>query len=137
MAVRRTVLRENHTAKQKVPKGDRRMEKNEKHIKIRKLIKNSVIALIAAVVVFGAGYLTGRSHTVEPEKAVEVRQENPGIQLPGETEKAVITVEQVEAKILEIGGTDILRGGLHCKKRQGLYQIYIYRCTHSRNNKPC
>lgn len=68
-----------------------------------KTFRSIVASLLAIALLFGSGFLVGR---LSDDKATEVpKAEETGIdlQLPGEVEKMVVTVDEVEAKILEIG----------------------------------
>ena len=68
-----------------------------------KVVKNTVAVVIIAAAVFGAGYYVGKLPTADA-KIIE-SSENAGIdlKLPGEVEKTIVTVNEVRAKIQEIG----------------------------------
>lgn len=68
-----------------------------------KSFKNIVSVIFTLIVVFGIGYFIG---TVSAKNGGIVWMKNPNtsdLKLPGEVEKMVVTVDEVEAKILEIG----------------------------------
>lgn len=68
-----------------------------------KIIRNVVTMVIAVTVVFGAGYCAGKLLSEDAETVTQSKREEFDLQLPGEAEKVVVTVDEVEAKILEIG----------------------------------
>lgn len=72
-------------------------------MKILKVFRDVIAVALVLAVVFGIGYYTAMK-TVEPEAVVvEKIVEKPiDIELPGEIEKRVITVEEVESKLLEM-----------------------------------
>lgn len=69
-----------------------------------KTVKNIFITLVLLAVAFGAGYYTAKHYPpVEPEIVEQTEEEEFDLELPGEVEKTIVTVDEVEAKILEIG----------------------------------
>lgn len=60
-----------------------------------------VLALVSALA-FGGGYWMGMQHKPEAE-IVEQPEDDFDLKLPGEVEKRVVTKEEVEVKLLEIG----------------------------------
>lgn len=83
-----------------------------------KVVKNTVAVVIIAAAVFGAGYYVGKLPTADA-KIIEP-SENAGIdlKLPGEIEKTIVTVNEVRAKIQEIGELTSCEGGYIVTKRQ-------------------
>lgn len=67
-------------------------------MKAIKVLKDVVAVVLILAVVFVAGYYTGKN-TVGTQ---EVRKESNGLELPGETEKRVVTVEDVKSKLKEM-----------------------------------
>lgn len=62
-------------------------------------VLGKVLAVVLVLsVVFGAGYYTGK-RTAEPTDAAD---KSTGLELPGEVEKRVVTVEEVKSKIMEM-----------------------------------
>lgn len=63
-----------------------------------KVVKNTVAVVIIAAAVFGAGYYIAKLPTADA-KIIEP-SENAGIdlKLPGEVEKTIVTVNEVEPK---------------------------------------
>lgn len=71
---------------------------------ISKNLKSTAVMALMLTAVFSAGYLAGRKLPAEQAEIVRpAEKEGFDLQLPGETEKMVVTVNEVEAKILEIG----------------------------------
>jgi len=70
--------------------------------RILRAIGSFFAALLVGAAAFAVGYLIGRAHKQEPE-IVYVEQDPIVIELPGEVEKRVVTLEEVEAKLSEIG----------------------------------
>lgn len=68
-----------------------------------KVSKKVVVWVIAAAVALGMGYYAGRISSEGTEVVNPFRKAGFDLRLPGETEKMVVTVDEVEAKILEIG----------------------------------
>lgn len=68
-----------------------------------KAFKRVAAAVIAIAVVFGMGYYVGKLPSEDAEIVNPSRKASFDLQLPGETEKMVVTVDEVEAKISEIG----------------------------------
>lgn len=83
-----------------------------------KVLKNTVAVVIIAAAVFGAGYYVGKLPTADA-KIIEP-SENAGIdlKLPGEVEKTIVTVNEVRAKIQEIGELTSCEGGYIVTKGQ-------------------
>lgn len=74
-----------------------------KLLKVLKAFWGLMAVVLVLAVIFGAGYCTAMK-TVEPEEViVEKIIEKPiNIELPGEVEKRVVTIEEVESKLLEM-----------------------------------
>lgn len=72
-------------------------------MKIVKGVRDVIAVLLVLAVVFGAGYYTAMK-TVEPEEVVveKIVEKPVDIELPGEVEKRVVTVEEVESKLMEM-----------------------------------
>lgn len=66
-----------------------------------KSLFETFITLIAIILVFGAGYYLGNTKTDE-SKTTRIESDSDDLHLPGEVEKRVITVEDVESKLDEI-----------------------------------
>ena len=83
-----------------------------------KVVKNTVAVVIIAAAVFGAGYYVGKLPTADA-KIIE-SSENAGIdlKLPGEVEKTIVTVNEVRAKIQEIGELTSCEGSYIVTKGQ-------------------
>lgn len=58
--------------------------------------------LLLFVIVFGVGYYVGNNKINKPESVI-LDNNKTDLKLPGEIEKRVVTVEEVETKLLEIG----------------------------------
>ena len=71
--------------------------------KVLTVIKNVLAVLIVFTLVFGVGFIVGRK-SGEPEQVVVEKESDKSfdLELPGETEKRVITVEDVESKLVEM-----------------------------------
>lgn len=67
-------------------------------MKAIKVLKDVVAVVLILAVVFVAGYYTGKN-TVGTQEA---RKESNGLELPGETEKRVVTVEDIKSKLKEM-----------------------------------
>ena len=67
-------------------------------MKAIKVLKDVVAVVLILAVVFVAGYYIGKN-TVGTQEA---RKESNGLELPGETEKRVVTVEDVKSKLKEM-----------------------------------
>lgn len=72
-------------------------------MKIVKGVRDVIAVVLVLAVVFGAGYYTAMK-TVEPEEVVveKIVEKPVDIELPGEVEKRVVTVEEVESKLMEM-----------------------------------
>lgn len=70
--------------------------------KTSKMIRNLVVGVIALAVAVGVAYYAGRTAN-EPE-VVEVKDSKKGfdIKLPGEVEKRVVTIEEIEGKLEDV-----------------------------------
>lgn len=70
--------------------------------KTSKMIRNLVVGVIALAVAVGVAYYAGRTAN-EPE-VVEVEDSKKGfdIKLPGEVEKRVVTIEEIEGKLEDV-----------------------------------
>lgn len=83
-----------------------------------KVVKNTVAVVIIAAAVFGAGYYVGKLPTADA-KIIE-SSENAGIdlKLPREVEKTIVTVNEVRAKVQEIGELTSCEGSYIVTKGQ-------------------
>ena len=59
--------------------------------------------LLVTAIVFGFGYFFGNRSNGGKAEVVPASSSGIDLKLPGEVEKSIITVDEVEAKILEIG----------------------------------
>lgn len=59
--------------------------------------------LLVTAIVFGVGYFLGNRSNGGKAEVVPASSSGIDLKLPGEVEKSIITVDEVEAKILEIG----------------------------------
>lgn len=72
-------------------------------MKVIKYFRDVVAVILVFAVVFGAGYCVAKQSVEPQEVVVEKVVEKPvDLKLPGEVEKRVVTVEEVESKLLEI-----------------------------------
>ena len=72
-------------------------------MKCLKVFRDVIAVVLVLAVTFGAGYGVAKN-TIEPEEVmVEKVVEKPvDLKLPGEVEKRVVTVEEVESKLMEM-----------------------------------
>lgn len=70
--------------------------------KVLSVIELLLVLLLVATLAFGGGYWLGFQRQNEAEIA-EPQQDDFDLKLPGEVEKRVVTREEVEVKLLEIG----------------------------------
>ena len=72
-------------------------------MKIVKGVRDVIAVVLVLAVVLGAGYYTAMK-TVEPEEVVveKIVEKSVDIELPGEVEKRVVTVEEVESQLMEM-----------------------------------
>lgn len=72
-------------------------------LKFLKIIRDIVSVIIVIALVFGAGFYTA-TQVMQPEEVVveKVVEKPVEIKLPGEVEKRIITVEEVESKLHEM-----------------------------------
>lgn len=78
--------------------------------KVWRTIGNTLMILFIFALVFSSGYFMGRRLNenqalalAEEAAALPETEEKPDLELPGEVEKRVVTVEEVEVKLVEIG----------------------------------
>ena len=64
---------------------------------------NAVAVILTLAVVFGIGFFAGKIYVEKTSIVDSSTNEGFDLHLPGEVEKMVVTAEEVEAKILEIG----------------------------------
>lgn len=64
---------------------------------------NAVAVILTLAVVFGIGFFAGKIYVEKTSLVDSSTNEGFDLHLPGEVEKMVVTAEEVEAKILEIG----------------------------------
>lgn len=83
-----------------------------------KTFSNVVAVIIIIAVVFGAGYIVGKLPSSEAEATNQSGKEGFDLKLPGETEKMVVTVDEVETKIMEIGELTSCQGDYTVTKGQ-------------------
>ena len=73
-------------------------------MKISRVFRDAIAVITVAAVIFGAGYFVGKQ-SIEPEGVTVVNRANKksfDLRLPGEVKKQVITVEEVESKLMEM-----------------------------------
>lgn len=73
-------------------------------MKILRVFRDAIAVITVAAVIFGAGYFVGKQ-SIEPEEVIVNRVNKKSfddLKLPGEVEKQVVTVEEVEAKLMEM-----------------------------------
>lgn len=72
-------------------------------MKFFKILRDIIATALILAVAFGAGYCIAKK-TIEPEEViVEKVVEKPiDLELPGEVEKKIVTVDEVESKLLEM-----------------------------------
>lgn len=71
--------------------------------KVLKNCRDLIISCAIIVVIFGAGFLTGKLFGVESEPVAEPASEVQDLKLPGEVEKEIVTINEVQSKLVEIG----------------------------------
>lgn len=79
------------------------------------------------------------SKSFERRKAEVVPASSSGIdlKLPGEVEKSIITVDEVEAKILEIGELATCEGDYTVTRGKDFTLLFCGQNSHSGFNEPC
>lgn len=71
-------------------------------MKIIRTFKDSLGVLIVLALTFAAGYYVAGMDLGTPKEVVEKNSDDFDLQLPGEVEKRVVTVQEVEAKLNEM-----------------------------------
>ena len=72
-------------------------------MKILRVFRDVVATIAVLAIVFGAGYFVGKQSIESGGIAVEEADEKSfDLKLPGEVEKQVVTVEEVESKLMEM-----------------------------------
>ena len=71
--------------------------------KFLSVVRDIVTVAIILAVTFGAGYYVGGNANKEEAVVVEESSDTFDLELPFEVEKRVVTVEEVESKLVEIG----------------------------------
>ena len=71
--------------------------------KFLKVLGGIFAVLLVTAIVFGVGYFFGNRSNGGKAEVVPASSSGIDLKLPGEVEKSIITVDEVEAKILEIG----------------------------------
>lgn len=71
--------------------------------KFWKVLSTLVTGALLVVFIFGAGFLTGRNYGKRAEVVNKPQGDELDIKLPGEVEKRVVTVNEVQSKLVEIG----------------------------------
>lgn len=71
--------------------------------KFWKVLSTLVTGALLVVLIFGAGFLTGRNYGRRAEVVNKLQGDELDIKLPGEVEKRVVTVNEVQSKLVEIG----------------------------------
>ena len=78
------------------------------------VVKDVLAVVIVLAITFGAGYFVG-GNADSAEEVVAVEDNEPfDIELPLEVEKRVVTVEEVESKLVEIGELSTYSGEYTC-----------------------
>lgn len=71
--------------------------------KIMIFLRDLLAVIVALLIAFCAGYLLGRNYNRENTVVASKEADGFDLRLPGEVEKNVVTVEEVESKLIEIG----------------------------------
>lgn len=72
-------------------------------VRVWKTFSSAIAALLAIVLIFGSGYLLGKYYGNRGEVVEENDSEGFDLKLPGEQEIRVVTVDEVEMRLVEIG----------------------------------
>ncbi|MGO5024512.1 DUF4230 domain-containing protein [Lawsonibacter sp. LCP25S3_G6] len=72
-------------------------------VKVWKTASSAIAALLAIVLIFGSGYLLGKYYGNRGEVFEEKDSGGFDLKLPGEQEVRVVTVDEVEMRLVEIG----------------------------------
>ena len=72
-------------------------------VRVWKTVSSAIAALLAIVLIFGSGYLLGKYYGNRGEVVEENDSEGFDLKLPGEQEIRVVTVDEVEMRLVEIG----------------------------------
>ena len=71
--------------------------------KIWKALTSVITGILIIALIFGAGFLTGKNYGKNAESVTPSAGNEFDLQLPGEVEKRVVTVSEIESKLVEIG----------------------------------
>lgn len=72
-------------------------------MRISRAFSDTIAIITVSAVIFGVGYFVGKQSVEAEGVAVEeADEESFDLKLPGEVEKRVVTVEEVEAKLMEM-----------------------------------
>ena len=94
--------------------------------------------LLVTAIVFGFGYFFGNRSNGGKAEVVPASSSGIDLKLPGEVEKSIITVDEVEAKILEIGELATCEGDYTVTRgKEGFYPLFCGQDSHSGFNEPC
>ena len=83
--------------------------------KILSFMRDLITVLVVIAIAFGAGFFYAQ-HIDQPEvvEVVEEEQDSFDLELPLEVERRVVTVEEVESKLVEIGELSTYSGEYTC-----------------------
>lgn len=71
-------------------------------MKLLKASKNAITVLIVLVVVFLAGFFTAKMTTSSGEAVVNANEGAFDLKLPGEVQKRIVTIDEIESKLMEM-----------------------------------
>lgn len=71
--------------------------------KVWKVLSTVITSVLLVILIFGAGFLTGRNYGKRVEVVKKPESDELDIKLPGEVEKRVVTANEVQSKLVEIG----------------------------------
>lgn len=93
--------------------------------KIWKALTSVITGILIIALIFGAGFLTGKNYGKNAEPVTPSAGNEFDLQLPGEVEKRVVTVSEIESKLVEIGELASYSGNYSVTKTEDYTRYFI------------
>ena len=94
-------------------------------VRIWKTFSSAIAILLMVIVIFGSGYFVGKYYGNRGEVVEETNSEEFDLKLPGEQERRVVTVDEIEMKLVEIGQLSTYSGEYSVTKSADFTRYFI------------
>ena len=94
-------------------------------VKVWKTISSTIAVLLTIALVFGGGYLVGKYYGNRGEIVKDSNPNEVDLKLPGEVERRVVTVDEIETKLVEMSQLSTYSGEYSVTKSADFTRYFI------------